>query len=1111
MTVSVRLLGTLHADIDGQPVDLGGPRQRSVLALLLVARGEVVSVDRLIDDLWRGEPPPRAMGALQAYVSNLRRALEPDRAPRTPSQHLISAAPGYAVRFSDGAVDAWHFEDLLRAARDTASPAQALAALERALNLWRGDALAEFAMEPWAAPEAARLDELRLIARERLVDAQIRAGRPGEAVVAAEALVREVPLREEGWRLLALSQYLGGRQGDALGTLRRARQTLSDELGVDPGPRLAELERDVLAQTVDLPPAGEAAPPVAAAPVSLPAAPRAAQSPPAGGFVGRARELAVLREAADSARPGAPAIALVAGEAGGGKSALLGRLRDELRDGGWRISVGRCPEDEAGPPARAWAEAIRDLAAEVDPGPYAEALAPLLSDEFAPQSGSGGLVRRFQLHRAVRDWICELDDRPLVVFLDDVHRADAETRTLLAGLLDQGLAIRVLFVLAYRPETAEGLDELLATLARYSPTRLRLSGLDAGEVAALIESVTGAVPDAGVVSALAERTDGNPFYLKESARLLVSEGELVATSQVPEGVADVLRRRLARLPAESVSVLRLASVIGRNVDVALLVRAAEVDEDAVLDALETGLISGLLLEPGVGAVRFSHLLVRETLYAGVPQLRRVRWHARIADAVAELYPSDLTALAYHSARSATPGTAGEAARRCIAAAELARARFAYDAEAELYLEAQRCLQLEPDPDPAALVEVLSRRVRALIWAGGTMLAAEVRDEAVRVAVGTDDTDLIAQAVTCGTTPSLRGTMRSYGQKDDNFIATIEQLLQRPLPPAMRSRVLTTLVRETNTVGDPRTSPSFDEALRLAREVDDPELIGMALGAILDEYPADIEVERNDFVTQQMLELGAANKDLPAFEVAGHLLACNRAKVVLDLDEAHRQVEQVRMLSRRYQLPQGLFVADVETALLTHLEGDADAAEQLYEAAMGTQLTRGTVDAAAALLLVMSTVRYTQGRLGELVPELERAYGVGIEALGHLYAFALAESGDLERAREVAARTPPLLRDYLYVLLTTMRALTLSAIGETTESAQLYEALLPHADQIAGAATVGFVLGPVAQALGQIAALLGRPEDAQRHFEQAREVALRCGNTAWAERAERYLAHAKAGA
>ncbi len=149
---------------------------------------------------------------------------------------------------------------------------------------------------------------------------------------------------------------------------------------------------------------------------------------------------------------------------------------------------------------------------------------------------------------------------------------------------------------------------------------------------------------------------------------------------------------------------------------------------------------------------------------------------------------------------------------------------------------------------------------------------------------------------------------------------------------------------------------------------------------------------------------------------------------------------------------------------------------------------------------MSTVRYTQGRLGELVPDLERAYGVGIEALGHIYAFALAESGDLDRARTVAARTPPLLRDYLYVLIATMRALTLSAIGETAESPQLYDALLPYADQIAGAATVGFVVGPVAQALGQLA-------DAAR-AAGGRAAALRAGPRRRAALRERGLGRAR---
>src|SRR3954454_7210522 len=268
MNLEIRLLGTLAANLDGRPVDLGGPRQRAVLALLLVARGAAVSVDRLIEDLWQGEAPQRATASLQVYVSNLRRALEPGRPPRAPARVLVSAPPGYAIRLDDDAVDAWRFENLVRAAADATSPFDAIATLEEALRLWRGAAYAEFAADPWAAPEATRLEDLRWVARERLVDARIRAGRPAEAVVEAEALVRDAELREEGWRLLALAQYLAGRQADSLATLRRARRLLSDELGIDPGPRLRRPERDGRGAAGARPPTNSASPPGRGSPLS---------------------------------------------------------------------------------------------------------------------------------------------------------------------------------------------------------------------------------------------------------------------------------------------------------------------------------------------------------------------------------------------------------------------------------------------------------------------------------------------------------------------------------------------------------------------------------------------------------------------------------------------------------------------------------------------------------------------------------------------------------------------------------------------------------------------------------------------------------------------------
>jgi len=251
------VLGPVTAwDDTGREIDLKGPRHRAVLARLIAARGRVVPLDLLIDDLWP-VPPAGAAGAIRTFVGALRRALEPDRPPRSPSRLLVTQGPGYALAAAADDVDARRFEQLAANAA-TATPARVLELAATAHTCWRGPAYAEFTGEPWAAAETARLTETRLALIERQADAWLALGLAAQAVPDLEAHVAEHPGREDAWRRLALALYRSGRQADALTAIRQARTRLATEHGLDPGPRLAALERDILRQARHLDaPAGD--------------------------------------------------------------------------------------------------------------------------------------------------------------------------------------------------------------------------------------------------------------------------------------------------------------------------------------------------------------------------------------------------------------------------------------------------------------------------------------------------------------------------------------------------------------------------------------------------------------------------------------------------------------------------------------------------------------------------------------------------------------------------------------------------------------------------------------------------------------------------------------
>ena len=239
------MLGPLEVLSDGRPLQLGTPQQRALLALLLLNANQVVTTDRLAEELWPGDAPKSAAKAIQVYVSTLRKAFG------TARDALETRGNGYVLRVETGELDLHEFERLLERAKDQ-EPAPRAATLRSALSLWRGAPIADLTYEQFAQPEAARLEALRLLAQEERIEAELALGRGPELVPELEAIVAEHPLQERPRAQLMLALYRSGRQADALDVFREGRRILDEELGLEPGPALRELESAILRQDPEL-------------------------------------------------------------------------------------------------------------------------------------------------------------------------------------------------------------------------------------------------------------------------------------------------------------------------------------------------------------------------------------------------------------------------------------------------------------------------------------------------------------------------------------------------------------------------------------------------------------------------------------------------------------------------------------------------------------------------------------------------------------------------------------------------------------------------------------------------------------------------------------------
>ncbi|WP_299575641.1 BTAD domain-containing putative transcriptional regulator [uncultured Williamsia sp.] len=340
--LSLRVLGALGAAVDGREVPLGGAVPRALLARLAVAHGDVVPDDVLIDDLWRGDPPPSARVTVQGYVATLRKSMEPGRRA-SEVDILLRKGIGYALARDHHRLDADDFVELARTGRkqlDAGDVAGAVESIATALSLWSGPAYADVTAWDFAAADADRLDGIRLDAVEDRLMALSATGDQSTVVTEARVHVDRWPLRERGWEVLALAQYRAGRQGDALAALDRARRVLADELGVDPGPALARLHEAVLAQDPALDVTSSVPQGIA---VRGSAAPIANIPSPLTALVGRDDDVAEVAALVDDNR-----LVTVVGPGGMGKTRLALAVAAARRDadGPWWVPLAdvRAPE-----------------------------------------------------------------------------------------------------------------------------------------------------------------------------------------------------------------------------------------------------------------------------------------------------------------------------------------------------------------------------------------------------------------------------------------------------------------------------------------------------------------------------------------------------------------------------------------------------------------------------------------------------------------------------------------------------------------------------------------------------------------------------------------------
>ena len=1143
-----RLLGPLEVLRDGVAVQPTSAKQRLLLAVLLVHANEVVAVDTLVEALWGDRPPATATGALQNYVSHLRKAIEPGPTNVGGPQVLLTAEPGYRLAVGPGDIDAATFERLLAEGRAALREGRAAAGAEllrEALGLWRGPALSDVADERPIRNEARRLDALRILATEERIEADMALGRHGELVAELDGLVAVHALQERLWGQLMLCLYRVGRQADALGAYQRLRHRLADELGLEPSPDLARLEHDILTHDPRL----DWSPPVARPARRQPG--RESNLPTVREprlFVGRTAEMDALRHWWRDPEGTGPRLSLLIGESGVGKTQLASAFAREVEDEGAQVLYGRAVE-AGGSSYEPVLGALRQFVLSADDGlidAFAEtatgALTRLLPEmaerrpAIAAKASAWGDVDRSWLLGAVADCMAGSDERPTLMVLDDLQWADRPALLLLSRLVEPGRRVRILGTYrAAAPASSTYLADFLADLRRSEQPVLRvvLGGLTVEDVNDLLTTFAGTAlsPDGRTfASDLHRRTDGHPFFLREmlhhlddTGAISPAEGRWASTRAlielgIPDGVLDVLGQRLSHLRPATRDALRAAAVVGPEFDVDVLAAVQDEGEKDVVGALEEALASGIVLEDPASFDRygFVHAIVHEMLLGELSRSRRARLEWRTGEALETLHAGELDKrageVARHFTEGAAVGGAGKAVEWSLKAGAGAMDRLAYEEAVSCYEMALGALVRSKGASDGARADVLIALGQAANRAGDPERWRGSCLEAASLARRAGDADRLAHAAL-----SLLGTL-AQGPTDESVVGLMEEAIDAlrasPASSARQALLAELLARLggylTNTQPD-RSSALAAEALDTARRAGEPRSLALAL--IYSTQAHTLEHEAHNARLQEAALLAEEAQDLDlALAATSNLMAS--ALMWVDRDGFDQGLAHFALTAGAAGAPVPLVLSAIDHAGAAALDGRYDDARLLFRDALVRAAPLGDPNLRGNIAAGMVPVDRELGRMAQRVPAYRRHVSEEPSLLHRRAGLvrALSEAGQRDEATE---RLEAVLAQPSVLLSGFLRRYSLAQLAEAAE-------ILDHTDaaaQLAGWLEVeprrgaGVIVGPhayfgaVRRYLGLVALTLRRASDAVSHHEAALEVHERMRARGWAARSRYDLARA----